>query len=50
MNIIQELIEIIERKNSWGKNELLRELLTLLAAAHKPPQYSSPPPKGSSHD
>jgi hypothetical protein len=31
MNIIQELIEIIERKNSWGKNELLKELLMLLA-------------------
>ena len=31
MNIIQELIEIIEHKNSWGKNELLKELLMLLA-------------------
>lgn len=31
MNIIQELIEIIETKNSWGKNELLKVLLTLMA-------------------
>ncbi len=35
MNIIQELIEIIERKNSWGKNELLKELLALLARHYK---------------
>ena len=31
MNIIQELIEIIKTKNSWGKNELLKELLILMA-------------------
>ena len=31
MTIIQELIAIIETKNSWGKNEILRELLNLLA-------------------
>jgi hypothetical protein len=35
MTIIQELIAIIETKNSWGKNELLKELLGLLARHYK---------------
>ncbi len=35
MNIIQELIAIIETKNSWGKNELLMELMRLLAKHFK---------------
>ena len=35
MTIIQELIQIIERKNSWDKNELFKELLGLLARHYK---------------
>lgn len=35
MNIILELIEIIETKNSWGKNELKDQLLKLLARHFK---------------
>ena len=35
MNIIEELIEIIKAKNSWGKNELMNELLKLLAKHYK---------------
>lgn len=35
MNIIQELIKIIETKNSWGKNELLKVLLELMAKYYK---------------
>lgn len=35
MNIIQKLIQIIETKNSWGKNELKMELLKLLADEYK---------------
>jgi hypothetical protein len=35
MNIIEELIDIIQTKNSWGKNELLKELLMLLAKYYK---------------
>lgn len=35
MNIIQELVEIIETKNSWGKNELKNELLKLLTKYYK---------------
>jgi len=35
MNIIQELIEIIKTKNSWGKNELMFVLLDLMAKHYK---------------
>ena len=35
MNIIEELMEIIETKNSWGINELLKEILKLLAKHYK---------------
>lgn len=35
MNIIQELIEIIKTKNSWGKNELLMVLMEILAKNYK---------------
>lgn len=35
MNIIQELLKIIETKNSWGKNELKMVLLELLAKEYK---------------
>lgn len=30
----QELIEVIDTKNSWGKNELKEELLKILAKRH----------------
>lgn len=35
MTIIQELITLIEQKNSWGKNELKDVLLKLLAKHYK---------------
>ena len=35
MNIIEELISIVETKNSWGKNELLLILTKLLAKHFK---------------
>lgn len=35
MNIIQELIEVVKTKNSWGKNELLMVLIELLAKHYK---------------
>lgn len=35
MNIIQELLKIIETKNSWGKNELIQEITKLLAKHYK---------------
>ena len=31
MNIVEEMIAVIDTKNSWGKNELKMELLKLLA-------------------
>ncbi len=31
MNIIQELISFIESKSTWSKDELLMELLRLMA-------------------
>ena len=36
MNIIQELLALIETKNSWGKNELKEAILGLLAKGWKP--------------
>jgi len=33
--VLQELIEIIKTKNSWGKNELLFVLLDLMAKYFK---------------
>lgn len=35
MNIIQELLNKIETKNSWGKNELKDVILQLLAKYYK---------------
>lgn len=35
VNIIQELIKRIEEKNSWGKNELIRLLLDIMAKHYK---------------
>lgn len=35
MSIIQELLDAIESKNSWGKNELKNLILTLLAKQYK---------------
>lgn len=35
MNIIQELLEIIKTKNSWGKNELQSVILDLMAKHYK---------------
>ena len=35
MNIIQELLEIIKTKNSWGKNELQNAILDLMAKHYK---------------
>lgn len=35
-NIMQRLLNTIETKNSWGKNELKEEILKLLAEYWKP--------------
>jgi len=35
MTIIEELVEIIKTKNSWGKNELLMVLMELMAKRMK---------------
>ena len=31
MTLIEEILQEIEKKNSWGKNELKQMILTLLA-------------------
>lgn len=35
MNIIEEILATIEKKNSWGKNELKEEVLKLLAKRYE---------------
>lgn len=35
MSLIEELLQEIEKKNSWGKNELKQLILTLLAKRFK---------------
>nr|DAR34971.1 MAG TPA: hypothetical protein [Caudoviricetes sp.] len=35
MSLIEELLQEIEKKNSWGKNELKQLILTLLTKRFK---------------
>nr|DAK36352.1 MAG TPA: hypothetical protein [Caudoviricetes sp.] len=35
MSLIEELLQEIEKKNSWGKNELKQLILALLAKRFK---------------